>query len=126
MDEKTLQELKKQLEEKKLKTIANLESVGNRVGGDENDEINFNAEFPDYGDSTEDNAVEVADYTKNLSFERGFEGDLRDVESALKRIEEGAYGKCKYCGKEIELERLKIRPESNSCVICKQALKNGE
>ncbi len=126
MDEKILQELKNQLEEKKERIIANLESIGNRVKGDDNDEINYNAEFPDYGDSSEDSAVEVADYTKNLSFERGLEGELRDVEAALKKIAEGGYGICKHCGKQIELERLKIRPESSSCVACKQALKNGE
>lgn len=123
MEEKILQELKKQLEDKKNKIIANLESIGKRAEGEE---INFNAEFPDYGDSTEDNAVEVADYTKNLSFERQLEDDLRDVEKALKRIGEDNYGTCQYCGKEIEIERLKIRPESTACVACKQALKSGE
>ncbi|HNW09172.1 MAG TPA: TraR/DksA C4-type zinc finger protein [bacterium] len=123
MEEKIIQELKQQLEEKKNKIIANLESVGKRADGEE---INFNAEFPNYGDSTEDNAVEVADYTKNLSFERKLEDDLRDVDRALERIASGDYGKCRYCGQEIEIERLKVRPESTACVACKQALKGEE
>ena len=90
--------------------------------------MNFDADFPDYGNSNsiEDNASEVTDYTTNLSIEHELEGDLRDVESALKRVKDGTYGRCKHCNKDIEIERLKIRPESTSCVSCKRLLKaNG-
>ncbi|MFA5029750.1 MAG: TraR/DksA C4-type zinc finger protein [Patescibacteria group bacterium] len=120
MEQKVLQELKELLNQRREEIIKQLESIGTR---NEGEEVNFSAEFPDYGDSSEDSAVEVADYTKNLSFERGLEKDLHGVEKALKRLEEGTYGKCNYCGKEIELERLKIRPESTACVACKKALK---
>lgn len=120
MDEKQLNDFKKQLEERKNGLISQLESIGKRANGSE---TNFNAEFPEYGDSAEDNAVEVADYAKNLSFEKELEKELSGVERALKRIDDGEYGKCRHCGKEIEPERLKIRPESNSCISCKKTLK---
>lgn len=123
MDQKILQELKTELEAKKQRLIKQLESIGHREKGSE---VNFNADFPDYGDSAEDNAVEVADYTKNLSFEKGLEKELRGVEAALKRMKDGTYGQCRHCGQEIEIERLRVRPESNSCVACKKALKSGE
>ena len=64
MDKQGTEELKKQLEEKKEKVIKQLSSIGDQAEGAE---INFNATFPQYGDSAEDNAVEVADYAKNLS-----------------------------------------------------------
>lgn len=41
---------------------------------------------------------------------------LSDVDLALKAIEEGTYGICKVCGKEIELERLDIIPETLLCI----------
>ncbi|MFA5047992.1 MAG: TraR/DksA C4-type zinc finger protein [Patescibacteria group bacterium] len=123
MDQKTLKELKKQLEEKRIDVIKQLESIGVKVEGGA--ETNFNAEFPDYGNSAsvEDNASEVADYTTNLSLERDLEDELRGVDKALKRMEDGTYGKCNYCHKDIEVQRLKIRPESTACVTCKNTLK---
>ena len=121
MDQQTLAGFKTKLEARQEKIISQLESVGHRVSGAE---TNFHADFPDYGDSEEDNATEVADYTKNLSFERGLEKELRGIEAALAKIETGAYGRCSHCGQEIEIERLMIRPESNSCVSCKKILKN--
>jgi len=124
MEEKHLQEFKAKLEAKKADIVKELSRIGSRAAGGE---INFNANYPDYGDSAsiEDSASEVADYTTNLSLERELEGDLRDVEKALKSIAAGTYGKCKYCSKEIEIERLRIRPESNSCVSCKNTLKGS-
>lgn len=46
---------------------------------------------------------------------------LRDVTEALKRIEEGVYGKCVVCGKDIEEKRLLAIPEAKKCIACKSA-----
>lgn len=115
-------ELRQQLEAKKQQLTDQLNSIGSQVS-ETGDETNFDARFPDYGDSMEDNATEVADYTKNLSLERDLERDIHGVEKALESMDKGTYGICSYCGKEIEIERLKARPESTSCVACKNALK---
>ncbi len=114
-------DFKAKLKARREELISQLESVGHRVSGEE---TNFHADFPDYGESEEDNATEVADYTKNLSFEKGLEKELRGIETALAKMEAGTYGRCSHCGNEIETERLLIRPESNSCVNCKKTLKN--
>ncbi|HLD28296.1 MAG TPA: hypothetical protein VJB67_01655 [Patescibacteria group bacterium] len=120
MDKNTLSEFNKQLVEKRAVIIKQLESIGIKSQTDDN---NYNAEFPDYGDSVEDNAIEVADYSKNLSFEKDLEKELNDIDKALGKIKDGSYGKCNHCGTDIEVERLKIRPQSGSCVACKNALK---
>jgi len=119
MDQASLEKLTALLSEKKDRIIGQLESIGHRAEG----ENNFDADYPQYGESMEDNATEMADYATNLSLEKDLEKELADVEVALKKITDGHYGKCRYCGKEIEMERLLIRPESNSCVSCKKALK---
>ncbi|MFH1047839.1 MAG: TraR/DksA family transcriptional regulator [Patescibacteria group bacterium] len=80
----------------------------------------FLADFPDIGDKEDENAEEVATYSTNLTLERTLESSLRDVESALKRIENDKYGICKYCGKEIADKRLRARPASSSCIECKK------
>ena len=78
--------------------------------------------FPEYGDNLEDNAQEVTDFLANKPVEMALERTLRDISSALKRLEEGTYGICKYCDKPIDENRLLARPTSSSCVSCKKTL----
>lgn len=117
MDQQGLKNFKNKLEEKKKAVIEQLESIGTRAQGAG---VNFNADFPDYGSSQEDNAIEVADYTTNLSLEKQLEAEMQNVEKALKKIEDGTYGTCSDCGQPIEPERLNIRPESTRCLSCKK------
>ena len=44
--------------------------------------------------------------------------------NTLKRIEDGTYGKCKYCGEDIAVKRLKARPVASACVACKTKLQS--
>ncbi|MFC5947402.1 TraR/DksA family transcriptional regulator [Pseudonocardia lutea] len=37
------------------------------------------------------------------------------VVAALERIDAGEYGRCAVCGKEIDDERLEVRPETDRC-----------
>ncbi len=85
----------------------------------------YASSFPDYGDKDDENAAEVADYQVRLSLEDTLEKSLRDVKKALKQIENGIYGVCKYCGKQIETKRLEIRPSSASCASCKKAIQSS-
>jgi RNA polymerase-binding protein DksA len=43
---------------------------------------------------------------------------IRDIQAAIERIDEGSYGICESCGKEIGEARLKIVPEATRCVNC--------
>jgi DnaK suppressor protein len=78
--------------------------------------------FPEYGDDEDENAGEIAAYSNNLALEDKLEKEFRDIQNALKRIEKGEYGLCKYCKQEISEERLRARPTSTSCVACKKTL----
>lgn len=100
--------------ERLAKELSKFESAPGKADGE--------ALFPDYGNSEEDNALEVADYETNLSIESDLQKSFRDVESALKRIESGEYGTCKYCKKQIEEKRLIARPTSSACVACKKTI----
>ena len=44
---------------------------------------------------------------------------LNHLEDALKRIEQGDYGRCTDCGKLIEKERLEAVPHAQQCLQCK-------
>jgi RNA polymerase-binding transcription factor DksA len=43
---------------------------------------------------------------------------LHDIQGALDRIENGTYGVCEQCGKEIAPERLAVNPSALTCVHC--------
>jgi DnaK suppressor protein len=48
---------------------------------------------------------------------------LIDIDSALEKIEDGVYGECESCHKEISEKVLKIDPESRLCEDCKESLR---
>lgn len=76
--------------------------------------------FPEYGDHSGENAAEVMSYDSDLSVKNTLEKTLRDINSSLKRVKDGDYGKCKYCAKDISPKRLEIRPTSSACIECKK------
>ena len=40
------------------------------------------------------------------------------IESAMLRLDDGSFGVCATCGKEIPFARLEVRPYSTQCVSC--------
>jgi RNA polymerase-binding protein DksA len=117
MNKEFVKEMGQLLTEEKERLQSELEQISTKNPNAEGD---FRADFPNIGDKEDENAEEVATYTTNLTLERTLESSLRDVESALKRVEEGTYGVCKYCDKEIAEKRLRARPASSSCIECKK------
>lgn len=85
-------------------------------------QTDFETNFPNMGEKEDENASEVAQFSDNLSIENELEKALRDVESALQRMESGMYGICQYCKQEIDERRLLARPTSSSCIQCKKTL----
>lgn len=67
--------------------------------------------FADAGQATE----ERAELLVQIDSARG---RVRDIDEALKRMDEGSYGVCVSCGNEIPAGRLEIRPLSVKCVDC--------
>jgi DnaK suppressor protein len=51
----------------------------------------------------------------DLSILDDLEAELRDVEHALGRLEEGSYGICEVCGESISEARLEERPATRRC-----------
>jgi DnaK suppressor protein len=44
--------------------------------------------------------------------------ELAEVEDALRRIEEGRYGRCESCGGPMGLQRIRAIPEARFCLSC--------
>jgi len=119
MDKKILEKIKENLTKEKKKLENLLKRFASKNVHNEND---YTTNFPDYGSELDENAAEVAAFSDNLSLEHKLEKNLQDVNEALKRIKNGTYGKCRYCGKEINNQRLLARPVSGACIKCKNDL----
>lgn len=50
--------------------------------------------------------------------------ELLEIDTALKRIEEGQYGVCGQCGRPIPLARLKAVPYASLCIDCQRRTEN--
>jgi RNA polymerase-binding transcription factor DksA len=48
---------------------------------------------------------------------------LADTTEALKRMNNGSYGRCERCRLDIPVERLEILPHARFCVPCQQELR---
>jgi RNA polymerase-binding protein DksA len=70
--------------------------------------------------SADNHLADTASETYERELDEGLEEDaqqqLREVEDALKRIEEGKYGTCSACGKTIPVERLQAVPWTTLCI----------
>jgi DnaK suppressor protein len=51
---------------------------------------------------------------------------LKEIDSALSKIEDGTYGTCEECGETISKKRLKIIPYSSLCVNCQSNAEKEE
>jgi len=46
--------------------------------------------------------------------------ELKEIDAALERVEEGTFGLCEICGKPISKRRLQAMPYARLCVECKR------
>jgi len=76
----------------------------------------FEAKYPNLGDSEDDNAHEVAEFQTNISEEASLTDSLEKIKAALVRIKENTYGVCVVGGEQIDGKRLEAVPEADTCV----------
>jgi RNA polymerase-binding protein DksA len=50
---------------------------------------------------------------------------IAEIDAALQRIEDGTYGTCTNCGREIPVQRLEANPWASLCIDCKRRAEGG-
>ena len=86
-----------------------------------------------YGKDQEDDSIkDLGDqantaYTREFFFELGNGNNrlLRDVVSALQRIDDGSFGNCLNCGTTMNEKRLNAVPWAPHCVDCQELAEKG-
>ena len=74
----------------------------------------------DYGQKTDENAAEFAEYADQVSLAESLRKRLDEIELALEAFSKGKYGICEVCKKPIEEARLKALPGATTCLVCKK------
>ena len=66
--------------------------------------------------------VGTDNYERDLMIEliQSGEHSLREIDTALEKIEEGTFGICELCGKKINKERIKAVPYARLCIDCQR------
>lgn len=99
--------------ERVTRLVRDLREGNLHPGETENDEV---SELADYDQHPADHGTETFEREKDLSILESLEGELADLETALRRLDEGSYGRCEECGQPIPDERLEARPTARFCV----------
>ena len=89
----------------------------------------------DASKSPRDASGDLSSYTVHMAdmsadtYERELSADLASseqkvlyqIDEALKRMDDGAYGVCEQCNKPITLSRLKAVPYTSQCIECQRS-----
>ena len=104
-----------ELQEARARLVHQLAELGSEESGELRPDLVFGDGFADAGAAT-------AERTEVIGLVDTIKGQLDGVDAALARIDDGKYGTCANCGKEIDPARMEARPESIYCVDCKAKL----
>jgi RNA polymerase-binding protein DksA len=107
--------LRVQLEEERASLIDELRQYGADPDSERVDHIQgIDENFADL-------AAATAERSETLAFIEKARDRLAEVNVALAKMDQGTYGICEVCGKEISEARLEARPLAVRCVDCAAA-----
>ncbi|MGH3037536.1 MAG: TraR/DksA family transcriptional regulator [Gaiellaceae bacterium] len=99
-------------------TIENFHEVNSRSLEEETEEETYDNHLADSATATLNREI---DYT----LEENSEHVLGALDDALERIENGTFGKCARCGRQIAEERLEAIPYATRCIDCQRLAERG-
>ena len=109
MDAKTARKRLEEERERLSTTLANLEA-------DAEAQKDSLQELSVVDEHQGDIGTETFEREKDLSIIESVQAGLEDIEHALHRVDNGSYGTCEICHKEIPDERLDVVPAARFCV----------
>lgn len=120
MDDKLLQNFKDKLKIQRDKATNLLEQMENNETIKSNAEMS--AELSFYDNHPADNASSIYDKERGMAFQKNEEILIKKIDNALINIEDGTYGICKKCGREIDKNRLECAPYAEYCIDCQESI----
>lgn len=106
-----------------------LQAIRRKISGDlqhlEGDSLNTNqrdssGDLSGYSFHMADMATDNFDREFTLGLASNEQQILNMVDNALRRIEDGTYGVCETCSKQIPAKRLNVMPHGPLCIKCQE------
>lgn len=85
------------------------------LGGNDN---HGSSELSSYDNHPAEIASELFDVEHQIGLKRLEEHEIKEIDQALEKIQNGTYGICESCGKDIDLNRLELLPQARLCIGC--------
>ena len=101
-------------EKTRLEILIRERETENGVGAEsESDSI---SELSSLDQHQGDIGTETFEREKDFSLVEQLEAEIGDLDAALRKIDDGTYGVCEICGRDIEPERLEAVPGTRTCI----------
>jgi RNA polymerase-binding transcription factor DksA len=104
-----LQDVRTQLEQ----MLRELDSATTTL---ENEHAGESEELSHFDQHPADTATELSDADREVALLEAADDQRIQVVAALQRLDDGTYGRCVDCGREIPEARLEVRPEAARCI----------
>jgi RNA polymerase-binding transcription factor DksA len=72
-----------------------------------------------------DQGTETLERERALAVMEQIDTRIEEIDAALARLDDGRFGKCEICGRDIPPERLEARPEARFCVDHQEEVERG-
>jgi RNA polymerase-binding protein DksA len=105
------------LEEERSRVRAAIDNLHAEHPGSISDESGEDAVYDNH---LADTATETYDRELDYTLEENSEHVLSEINAALRRIDDGSYGRCTNCARQIPEERLEARPYATLCIDCQR------
>jgi DnaK suppressor protein len=109
IEQRELDRLRELLEERRDETRARVAGLAERP------ELGSAQGF---GKRIGDGTTEAISRLTDIGVGQSLESSLARTERALSKLEDGSYGSCDSCGRQIAARRLRAMPDSVMCVEC--------
>jgi DnaK suppressor protein len=109
--------IRKRLEDERVQLCTEIDAL----------QIENQGQQDDYGvgNHLADDATEVFTRERNLALRNNAKDLLTQVEAALQRLDEGTYGICARCDREISTARLEALPYATLCITCQSEVERS-
>jgi len=107
---KQIEQLREILEERKISIQSNIDDSNNNIEMLQN--MDCKDEY-DFAESSSDS------FTSEIIAKQQCQ-ELKEIEAALKAVEDGTYGICEMCDELIAIGRLKAKPFAKYCTVCRE------
>lgn len=122
MNDKKLQHFKDKLLQEKEQQ---LQSLKNREKEKDQTMELLDSELSSYDNHPADVGTELYMMEQEEGFKEQIKSVIDKIDDSLEDIEEGKYGICNNCNKEIKEERLELIPYAKTCLDCSEAEKDN-